>query len=79
MSSCSSIRFKTRLLSACLLATSLFGCGSMTYPDVNIDPSKNNKATFQQDAVDCAKAYPSIDSGAYIKQRISCMNLKGWR
>jgi hypothetical protein len=66
-------------MSACLLTTSVFGCGSMIYPDVNVDPSKNNKTTFQQDAVDCAKAYPSVDSGAYIKQRIGCMNLKGWR
>jgi hypothetical protein len=51
----------------------------MIYPNVNIDPSKNNKATFQRDALDCAKAYPSVDSGAHIKQRIGCMNLKGWR
>jgi hypothetical protein len=51
----------------------------MVYPDVNVDPSKSNKATFQQDALDCAKAYPYVDSGAHIKQRISCMNLKGWR
>jgi hypothetical protein len=79
MSSCISRRYKKRFLSACLLATSLYGCGSITYPDVNVDSSKNNKATFQRDAVDCAKAYPSIDSGAHIKQRIDCMNIKGWR
>jgi hypothetical protein len=51
----------------------------MIYADVNIDPSKNNKAAFQLDAIDCAKAYPYVDSGAHIKQRIGCMNLKGWR
>lgn len=73
------MQYKTRLLSAFLIATSLFGCGSLIYPDVNVDSSKNNKATFQRDAVDCAKAYPTGDSGAYIKQRIDCMNFKGWR
>jgi hypothetical protein len=73
-----SMQYQARLLSACLLATSLFGCGSLIYPDVNDDPAKNNKPTFQRDALDCAKAYPTVDSGAQIRQRIGCMNLKGW-
>ena len=59
-----------------LLTFSLLGCS--IYPDVNTDPAKNNKATFQRDAIDCAKSYPEISSGAHIKQRIACMNLKGW-
>ncbi len=54
----------------------LMGCS--LYPDVNTDPAKNNKATFQRDALDCAQAYPEAGSGVHIKQRISCMNLKGW-
>ena len=54
----------------------LVGCS--LYPDVNKDPAKNNKATFQRDALDCAQAYPEAGSGVNIKQRISCMNLKGW-
>ncbi|QWE14844.1 hypothetical protein [Polynucleobacter sp. AP-Sving-400A-A2] len=62
-----------------MVITSIFGCGSMIYPDANVDPSKNNRATFKQDAIDCATAYPVVDSGAHIKQRIGCMNLKGWR
>jgi len=74
-----SMKYEARLLSACLLATSLFGCGLMIYPDVNDDPAKNNKAAFQQDALDCAKAYPTVESGSHIKQRINCMHLKGWR
>lgn len=61
---------------ALLLLFSLFGCS--LYPNVNIDPTKNNKATLQSDAIDCAKSYPEISSGAHIKQRIACMNLKGW-
>lgn len=59
-----------------LMATTLFACS--LYPDVNRDPAKNNKATFQRDAVDCAQAYPEAGSGVHVKQRIGCMNLKGW-
>ena len=59
-----------------LLATTLLACYS--YPDVNRDPAKNNKASFQRDAIDCAQSYPESGSGVHIKQRIGCMNLKGW-
>jgi len=45
---------------------------------VNSDPAKNNQANFQRDAIDCAQAYPDPGSGVNIKQRIGCMNLKGW-
>jgi hypothetical protein len=66
--------------SVSLLITSvLFGCASMIYPDINVDPAKNNKATFQRDAVDCVQSYPESGSGVHVKQRIACMNLKGWR
>jgi hypothetical protein len=59
-------------------ALSLFGCGSIIYPDVNEDPAKNNIATFRHDAIDCAGAYPESGTGIHVKQRIGCMNLKGW-
>ena len=59
-----------------LIAMVLFACTS--YPDVNSDPAKNNKATFRRDALDCAQSYPESGSGVHIKQRIACMNLKGW-
>ena len=59
-----------------VMATTFFACSS--YPDVNRDPAKNNKATFQRDAIDCAQSYPEAGSGAHVKQRIACMNLKGW-
>ncbi|AKD24638.1 hypothetical protein CL55_00003050 [Polynucleobacter duraquae] len=61
----------------CFILT-LFGCGSIIYPDINKDPAKNNIATFRRDAIDCAGAYPESGSGIHIKQRIGCMNLKGW-
>jgi hypothetical protein len=59
-----------------LMATALLACSS--YPDVNRDPAKNNKVNFQQDAIDCAQSYPESGSGVHIRQRIGCMNLKGW-
>jgi hypothetical protein len=59
-----------------LMATGLLGCS--LYPDINSNPAKNNKVTFQKDAIDCAQTYPESGSGVHIKQRIGCMNLKGW-
>jgi hypothetical protein len=60
-----------------IAATALLGCSQ--YPDVNVDPAKNNSATFKRDALDCAQAYPESGSGVHIKQRIGCMSLKGWQ
>ena len=65
-----------KILSALYVILVLLGCS--TYPRVNKDASKNNTVTFQRDALECAEAYPSVGSGGYIKERISCMNLKGW-
>ena len=59
-----------------LVITTLLACSS--YPNINSDPAKNNKATFQRDALDCAQSYPEAGSGVHIKQRIGCMNVKGW-
>ena len=61
---------------AFLAASIVVGCS--LYPDENSDPAKNNKVTFRQDALDCAQSYPESGSGVHVKQRISCMNLKGW-
>jgi hypothetical protein len=69
-------RYLTGAGFASMLGFSLVGCS--LYPDENIDPAKNNKATFRQDALDCAQSYPESGSGVHIKQRIGCMNLKGW-
>ena len=66
----------TKAAFSLLAGSILMGCS--LYPDVNTDPTKNNKATFQRDALDCAQAYPEAGSGVNIKQRIICMNLKGW-
>lgn len=69
-------KFLFRIHPSLLIIFILLGCS--LYPDVNSDPAKNNKATFQRDAMDCAQAYPESGSGVHVKQRISCMNLKGW-
>jgi hypothetical protein len=65
-----------RSLCGLLLSLALFSCSS--YPKVNEDPAKNNKTAFQRDALDCAQSYPEAESGVHIRQRINCMNLKGW-
>ena len=69
-------QYLTGTIFALLVTSILIGCS--LYPDVNTDPAKNNKATFRQDALDCAQAYPEAGSGVHVRQRISCMNLKGW-
>jgi len=71
-------RAHVRVLGGLCFTLSLFGCGSIIYPDVNEDPAKNNVATFRRDALDCAGAYPESGTGIHVKQRIGCMNLKGW-
>jgi hypothetical protein len=71
-----SIHGRYKVLLGVWISTFLFGCS--VYPDVNDDPAKNNKATFRQDALTCAQSYPESGSGVHVKQRIGCMNLKGW-
>ncbi|MBT8530881.1 hypothetical protein G6708_07845 [Polynucleobacter paneuropaeus] len=61
-----------------LLLSMLLACSGPQFPKTNSDPAKNNTQTFNQDLKDCLDAYPEASSGSYIKQRISCMNLKGW-
>jgi hypothetical protein len=55
----------------------LFACGS--FPTTHPDPAKNNPATYRSDVKDCAKSYPETPDGVYLKQRIACLELKGWR
>ena len=61
-----------------LLLFGLLACSGPQFPKTNSDPAKNNAKTFNQDLNDCLEAYPEASSGSHIKQRISCMNLKGW-
>lgn len=70
-------RYLANATKVSLLAAVLSACS--TYPDNNIDPAKNNKATFERDAIECAQSYPEAGSGVHVRQRINCMKLKGWR
>jgi hypothetical protein len=76
MKSAPSMQALLKSLVGLSIASTFFGCS--LYPDVNSDPTKNNKVTFQRDAVDCAQSYPESGSGVHVKERIACMNLKGW-
>jgi hypothetical protein len=58
-------------------ALGLFACGG--FPTTHPDPAKNNPVTYKADAKDCAQAYPEGPDGAYLKRRITCLELKGWR
>jgi len=58
------------------IAVALSAC---SFPDKNIDPLRNNMQIHRQDMRDCAQAYPETADGAYLKQRVSCLELKGWR
>jgi hypothetical protein len=77
MKGLSSLCNPLKVLAGLLMSSFLLACS--TYPDVNVDPAKNNKATFQRDAIDCAQSYPETGSGVHVRQRINCMKLKGWR
>ena len=56
----------------------VLGCG-ITFPTAHSDAAKNNAATYKTDLKDCAQSYPETPDGAYLKRRIACMELKGWK
>ena len=60
-----------------MLTCMLVACASI--PDKNVDPSKNNGASFRKDFKECREDYPEAGSGVHIRQWEGCMNLKGWR
>lgn len=67
--------FVTLLAALCFAGVS--GCAG--FPSEHQDPNRNNKATYNKDLKECQEDYPESASGAYIKQWISCMQLKGWK
>ena len=60
-----------------ILSIAVGGCSS--FPSENPDPAKNNKATYNKELKECQEDYPEAASGAYIRQWLSCMKLKGWK
>jgi hypothetical protein len=65
------------IASTLLCSVSMLACTG--FPDQHDDPAKNNSATNQADLKECAKSYPETPDGVYLKQRVSCMKLKGWK
>lgn len=59
------------------IATCLSACTS--FPSENVDPTKNNKATFRKDLSECKEDYPESSAGLHYKRWSDCMNLKGWK
>ncbi|APC05302.1 hypothetical protein AOC10_01545 [Polynucleobacter asymbioticus] len=59
-----------------ICVASLAGCAQ--FPNTHPNPAKNNTAAYRADMKDCADAYTETPSGGYLKQRVSCMELKGW-
>jgi hypothetical protein len=60
-----------------LIGLMLFACGG--FPTTHPDPAKNNSANYKTDVKDCAQAYPETPDGVYLKHRIACLQLKGWK
>jgi hypothetical protein len=49
------------------------------FPNTHPDATKNNPTQYRADMKDCAQNYPETSTGSYLKQRVSCMELKGWQ
>jgi hypothetical protein len=60
-----------------LMSLMLNACGG--FPTTHPDPAKNNSANYKNDVKDCAQGYPETADGIYLKRRITCLQLKGWR
>jgi hypothetical protein len=60
-----------------LIGLLLGACGG--FPKTHPDPAKNNPSNYRMDLKDCAESYPETPDGVYLKRRIACMELKGWR
>jgi len=67
----------SRVASTLLCSAIMLACTG--FPDQHDDPTKNTPAANQADLKDCARSYPETPDGVYLKQRVSCMKLKGWK
>ena len=66
-----------RWLACTAIVLLLSACVHM--PTANLDPAKNNKASYNKDLKECQEDYAQTSSGSHIRQWIGCMNTKGWR
>ena len=60
-----------------LMGSTLTSCGG--FPTTHPDPAKNNPTNYKADVKDCAQSYPDTPDGVYLKRRITCLELKGWK
>jgi hypothetical protein len=60
-----------------LMGSTLTACGG--FPTTHPDPAKNNPTNYKADVKDCAQSYPDTPDGVYLKRRITCLELKGWK
>jgi hypothetical protein len=60
-----------------VITLSMLACTG--FPDQHDDPAKNTPAANQADLGECARSYPETSDGVYLKRRVSCMKLKGWK
>ena len=67
---------RARVLVPLIVGFTLIACG---FPTTHPDPAKNNPATYKIDLKNCAESYPETPDGVYLKRRISCLELKGWK
>jgi len=58
---------------------SIFLVACAQFPTTNPDAAKNNPTQYRTDMRDCTLNYPESGTGAYLMQRKSCMELKGWQ
>lgn len=67
-----------------LFVIAIFGLGAYStacsmFSEHNLDPSKNNQASFRKDLRECKEDYPEMGSGVHVRQWQGCMQLKGWK
>jgi hypothetical protein len=70
---------RSGFLSILLIVSMLSVACAQSFPTTHPDPQKNNSITYKADMRDCAESYPESADGIYLKRRLSCMELKGWK
>ena len=50
-----------------------------SFPSVNQDPAKNDRANYRKDLTECKEDHPESSAGLHYQRWIDCMKIKGWR
>jgi hypothetical protein len=62
-----------------ILLSGIFLVACAQFPVTHPDAAKNNPTQYKADMKDCTLNYPESGTGVYLKERKSCMELKGWQ